>query len=99
MIKYLTIKGEQYPYKNTLNVVRKFEGKFNKRHDQIGDSMSMDEMIHLVFWGVESGCRLEGKEFDMTIDDFADHLEVNQITSLMGEAGEGEKENPKTPNL
>ena len=91
MIKQLTIKGVTLPYKLTLGAQRRFDERFKSegisvlKWARLIDKIEIRHLIALHYEGLKSGCSLEGVEFTMTEDEFADHVTLDDLTDLSDE--------------
>jgi hypothetical protein len=82
-MRHIKINGVEYPFKLALTPLRKYEAKFNKSFSEVGDSMKVDEMLSIVYFGVECGCRIEGRELKLDYETLSDTLEMKDLTELV----------------
>lgn len=78
-MKTITIKGKQYPMQMSMGTMRRFKRNTGKEVDQIS---TMDDTIDLVHAAIESACNYEGVEFNLTADDLADAMTVEQFAEI-----------------
>jgi hypothetical protein len=91
-MKWITINGKDYPYKLTLGAQKRFDEAFKKdgisilRWLHVQDKIEVRHLIKLHYEGVKAGCALEGFAFDMTEDQFADRVSMDDLAVLTDEA-------------
>lgn len=78
MVKQFQIGGELRPVKFGFNALRIFgnlTGLTVFQMERLGENMSFDHLVKLVYCGLVDGSRVEKKEFTFTVDDIADWLD------------------------
>ena len=81
---FININEKKYPIKFGFNALRKYSSKTNtslQDLDKLGDNMTLDSALTLIYCGIEDGYRAAKQEFDLTIDDLADLID-NDYDSL-----------------
>lgn len=74
----IKLKDKEYPIRFDFNTLRAF-GKLtgiNKLSElqNLGDQITLDQTLTLIFCGIKEGCRRENIAFDFTIEQVADYL-------------------------
>lgn len=103
MYEYVEINGVKRPVKFGFNALRKFSkltGTSIADMEQLGNNMTFDTAIHLIYCGLMDGCRASKEEFDYTIDDLGDDLDgdmsaIERCMTLFGEQMGGKETNEK----
>tara|TARA_R100001443_G_C3362866_1_gene179381 strand:+ start:1718 stop:2044 length:327 start_codon:yes stop_codon:yes gene_type:complete len=75
---FININEKKYPIKFGFNALRKYSSKTNtslQDLDKLGDNMTLDSALTLIYCGIEDGYRAAKQEFDLTIDDLADLID------------------------
>lgn len=95
----VTINGEEYPIKMTMGAMLRFKQETGKEINDGG--LGLTENATLIWCCIKSACAHEGKKFDMSLMDFADSIEVNDIEPVVqalfqSAQGEGEEESGKS---
>ena len=78
MFEYVKINETTRPVKFGFNALRHFSrmtGMSIQDMDKIGQNMTFDNAISLIFCGLQDGCRAAKEDFTMSIDDLADDLD------------------------
>jgi hypothetical protein len=72
---FLEINNKKHPIKFGFNALRKYSSKTNtslKDLDKLGDNMTLDDALTLIYCGIEDGHRAAKQEFNLSVDDLAD---------------------------
>tara|TARA_R100001163_G_scaffold34215_1_gene26443 strand:+ start:136 stop:462 length:327 start_codon:yes stop_codon:yes gene_type:complete len=72
---FLEINNKKHPIKFGFNALRKYSSKTNtslKDLDKLGDNMTLDDALTLIYCGIEDGYRAAKQEFNLSVDDLAD---------------------------
>ena len=80
MFEYVLVNKKKYPCKFGFNALRHFSritGTSIAEMGNLGDNMSFDTAIHLIFCGLQDSSRAAKEVFDYTIDDLADDLDYD----------------------
>lgn len=92
----ITIEGKRYPCRQTMGAMLRFKRETGKEVTEITGSVT--DMLTFLYCCVESCCKTEGVEFGMTLEDFADRLDISDVTGWAAQfdngqpqAAEGEK--------
>lgn len=78
MTHTVVINEEKHPVKYGMNALRLFCEASNislSDLEQLGNSMSLDHAINLVWAGLKDGARVEKKAFDLSSEDVADLID------------------------
>ena len=78
MFEVIKIADQTFSIRFGMNALRIFCKKTGKNLNDLqtlGQGMSLDEACHLIFAGIEDGCRKAGQEFNLTIDELSDLLD------------------------
>ena len=84
MYDYIKINDKSYAIKFGFNCLRKFTKKTNTKLsdlDALGENMTLDTAMILIWCGLEDGARCSKEKFDFTIDDLGDALD-NDMTII-----------------
>lgn len=93
-MKKIVIKAKEYPCRITMGAMLRF--KRETGHD-VSEMKSTDiaDMICFMWCCCASACNADGVEFGMSLDDFADSIEGEELqkfsAGLMEEGGEQKK--------
>ena len=91
--------GQAYPCSPTMEAMLRFKEETGKKITEIAPT-SFTDLCTYLWCCVVSGAKREGKQFDMSLMDFADRLTPDDMTEwntaissavTEGEASEGEK--------
>lgn len=75
---FLKINDTKYPCKFGFNALRKYSNLTNtslQDLDKLGQNMTLDSALTLIFCGIEDGYRASKQEMEITIDDLADLID------------------------
>jgi hypothetical protein len=78
MYEIVVINGKDYSVRFGMNSLRMFTKATNKSLtdlDKLGDDMSLDDAIQLIYAGLKDGSRVSGQECSLSVDDVADLLD------------------------
>lgn len=84
----ISINGRELPCRMTMGALRRFKAESGKEVSEIGSEVS--EIGTLLWACVASACKADGIEFGMSVDDFADLVDletINQFAASMTSAG------------
>tara|TARA_R100000773_G_scaffold27464_1_gene23756 strand:+ start:398 stop:736 length:339 start_codon:yes stop_codon:yes gene_type:complete len=104
--KVITIGDKDFPIKFGFNALRKYSIMTNTKLadlQKIGEGMDLNSALTLCYCGIQDGCRVAKKKFDMTIDDLADLFDGNWdcmesvFSVLASQMTDGFDEKKKTP--
>lgn len=85
-MKTVNIKGVDYQLMFKMGAVRILKNEFDKEFEDI---KSLLDMVEFIFCCAKCTARLENKDFKITIEDFADSLDLGQTTDLFSSLVEG----------
>ena len=75
---FIEINNKKYPIKFGFNALRKYSSKTNttlQDLDKLGNNMTLDNALNLIYCGIEDGYRAAKQECKITIDDLADLID------------------------
>lgn len=84
MYEYVKINEKKRPIKFGFNCLRKFSritGMGLNEMDKLGDNMTLDTAVTLIWCALEDGARATKEKFTYTIDNLSDELD-NDITII-----------------
>ena len=84
MFEYVEINGKKFPCKYGFNALRHFSrmsGTSISEMESIGNNMTFDTAICLIFCGLKDGARAAQEDFNYTMDDLGDDLD-NDMTAI-----------------
>lgn len=94
----ITINGTAYPCSPSMGAMLRFKQETGKEITEI-DPKSFTELCTYLWCCTASGAKREGKQFDMTLMDFADSLTPEDMAgwnkAIMEDAGEGDADEKK----
>ena len=91
--KIITIGKEDHPIKFGFNALRKYSKMTNTSLadlDKLGQEMTLDNALILMYCGIEDGYRAAKQEMKLSVDDLADSIDsdFNAIARCMEILGE-----------
>ena len=104
--KIITIGKEDHPIKFGFNALRKYSKMTNTSLadlDKLGQEMTLDNALILMYCGIEDGYRASKQEMRLSVDDLADSIDgdfnaiarcMEILGEMMGQVNE-KKPNPK----
>tara|TARA_R100000234_G_scaffold65319_1_gene39802 strand:- start:152 stop:487 length:336 start_codon:yes stop_codon:yes gene_type:complete len=104
--KMITIGKEDHPIKFGFNALRKYSKMTNTSLadlDKMGQEMTLDNALILMYCGIEDGYRAAKQEMKLSVDDLADSIDsdfnaiarcMEILGEMMGQVNE-KKPNPK----
>lgn len=75
---FVKINEKKYPVKFGFNALRKYSALTNtslQELDKLGQDMSLDGALTLIFCGIEDGYRAAKQQCELTIDSLADLID------------------------
>lgn len=81
MKKTITINGKTYPYRQTMGALLRFKRETGKEISEISNG-NMSDAITFLWCCVASACKHDNVEFDLTLIDFADSLNAEDINLI-----------------
>ena len=81
MQEHIEIAGKKYPVKYGFNALRIFTvetGISFQYIGKLGDGITLEQAICLMYAGLKDGARVEKVDFTMSMDDVADLLDQDQ---------------------
>lgn len=75
---FVKINEKKYPVKFGFNALRKYSALTNtslQELDKLGQDMSLDSALTLIFCGIEDGYRAAKQQCEITIDSLADLID------------------------
>lgn len=83
-MKKIVIGGMNYPCTMTMGAMLRFKRRTNKEVQQLNPN-DIEEFLELIHACVVSGCKAEGVAFDLSLDEMADGLTVEEMTCFSEE--------------
>ena len=78
----ITIKGNQYPLRLTMGAMLRFKRETGKEVSEI-NQQSLSEVIVFIYACLASASIADGIKFDLSLEEFADSVEVSQMEELL----------------
>lgn len=78
----ITLDNQTFPVKANMRAWRSFERATGNKVATL-DSEDVTMMPELLFYFVQEGCRKQGMEFKMEIDDFLGLVDVTDLPAVM----------------
>lgn len=97
-IQHITIAGKAYPCRTTMGALLRFKRETGREVAEIQNGELTDLLIFL-WCCVVSACRADGKDFDMSLEDFADQCDLkafNEWTKAINNNPDQEKKTETT---
>lgn len=76
----VTVGGKEYPCRFTMGAFRRFERETGRSYAEIRLE-SVEDASTLLWSAVKSACNADGVPFDMTADDFADMVSMDELNA------------------
>lgn len=91
----ITVDGREYPCRPTMGAMLRFRRETGREVTQMDGSL--EDLCTYLWCCVCSAARREGVEFDMTLMDFADHMDPQALELWARQAGaqDGGGEEPR----
>ena len=86
----IVIKGQEYPCRLTLGAMHRFKRMTGKDVTTLTEG-DVDDMITLIYCCTQSACGADGVAFALTIDDFADCLELDSMKDVVQKVNAGQE--------
>lgn len=77
----IEIKGKSYPCRLTMGAMLRFKELTGREVTEI-KSDGLSDMVKFIWCCTVSACKADGKEFGMSLDDFADSMDSADLESL-----------------
>lgn len=93
----IKINGEAYPCRPTMGAMLRFKEQTGKEITDL-DTTSFTELCTYLWCCIKSACAREQKQFDLSLLDFADSIDpddMNAWASAIDENGKAPAANPK----
>ena len=76
MVNYLEVNGTEYPVRYSLAALSRFENKTGVKVLELADAskLSTEASTSLIFYGIQDGCKTEGVEFTLTMQELAEQV-------------------------
>lgn len=86
----IEIGGRKWPMRATIGAWKRFEDSTGKRVADLQNDETTDVALfcELAFHFVVAGCKANGTEFTMAIDEFLDQIEVHEMETVAAAIGE-----------
>lgn len=96
-MKKIQINGKEYPIRMTMGALLRFKRETGKDVSEVKSTDTADWII-LMWCCVASACKADGDEFTLTLEEFADSLDVGHLKLLEEElAKSGDSDQKKSP--
>lgn len=97
-MKRIKINGKEYPVRMLMGALLQFKRETGKDISEV-KANDVADMIILLWCCVASTCRAERVEFNLSLEEFADSLDPENLKILQDEAvdGSGESAQKKSP--
>ncbi len=82
--KALILNGHEYPFAVTMGALLRLKRETGREAGQL-DLNDLEDMTLLLFYCVASASRRDGIAFDMSFDDFADALDLTDLSGWVEE--------------
>lgn len=87
----ITVGGRELPARPTMGAMLRFKRETGRDVSEIGNDLS--DILTYLYCCVASACKVDGIDFGMTLMDFADALEPEEMESwTLSQKGEGGEE-------
>lgn len=93
----VTIGGLTYPLRVTMGAMVRFKRVSGRDVSMIGER-DVSDLCLFLWCCIQSACSADGVEFGYSFDDFADRLDAESLSDLLGlltEASGGKKKMPQ----
>ena len=89
----ININSKEYPLRYTLGALTKFEKRAKVNVFGLSDpsKLSAEACAWLIYVGIEAGCKAEGEDLDLSINEVMDSVDLSHVTVAFEELGAGEK--------
>lgn len=97
-LRKITIGGKSYPCRVTMGAMLRFKRATGKDVAKL-DGENIEELMIFLHSCMASACKVDGVEFDMTMEDMADQMTPDDINEFYGamSGGEDSKKKMTTP--
>ena len=96
----ITINGVAYPCRQTMGAMRRFKQETGKEITEL-DAGSFTELCTLLWCCIKSASKADGKDFNLSLMDFADGLTFEDVAAwaeaIKETTGDGTTGNSETP--
>lgn len=83
MKKTICIKGKDYPFEVTMGALLRYERETGHDSSTLNQK-SLPDMVTLLWCCVVSASRRDGVAFDLSLEDFADAITVDDLLTWVG---------------
>ena len=96
-MKRIQINGKEYPVRMTMGALLRFKRETGKDVSEVKPT-DVADMVILMWCCVASACKADGVDFSLSLEEFADSLDPENLNLLKGEedGGSGEDAQKKT---
>ena len=95
-LRKITIGGKSYPCRVTMGAMLRFKRATGKDVAKL-DGDNMEELMIFLHSCLSSACKVDGVEFDMTMEDMADQMTPDDINEFYGAMNSGDESKKKMP--
>lgn len=75
MTRYIEINKKQYPFRNSYSAKAKFQ-RIQQKDPHVISDYTLDDYVHAILYGIESGCKYEKKPFDLDFESLMDAVDA-----------------------
>ena len=93
-LRKITIGGKSYPCRVTMGAMLRFKRDTGKDVAK-QDGENIEELMIFLHSCMASACKVDGVEFDMTMEDMADQMTPDDINEFYGAMSGGEDSKKK----
>ncbi len=83
-------RGAAYPARITMGALRAFRRETGNDFLKLQSDLSGEDLAVILWASIRSQCRAEGKEFDVSLDDFLDHVTPDEVSDWYVGTGQAE---------
>ena len=84
----ITIGGKEYPCRVTMGALLRFKRATGHDVSTLNDG-DVEELLTLLWLCVVSACKADGVEFGLTLDEFADSLDAQEMNAFYASMASG----------
>lgn len=83
-----TYLGKEYPARITMNALREFRKETGEDFLKLRDRISGEDLGVMLWTAIRSQSRATGVTFDVTLDEFFDHVTPDEVAAWYNGTGE-----------
>lgn len=96
-MKAINLNGKSYPFRVTMGAMVRFKRVTGRDVSTIGER-DVSDLCLFVWCCIQSACSADGVEFGYSFEEFADRLDAESLSDLLGlltDASDGKKKMPQ----